>query len=192
MGSYLDALESASEVLAAVEESVTSMSEDYSAFAEGLADIDVPSAAPSQSEEAPQEGGGFMDWLMPAAPESPELAPAPAGSDNPWIIERDADLKQFPSEHDVAGSSWEMVEAEGKKQIVIRKDLKSRVKRKLTDMRKGSFKAEESVGIDFGDYIGTGTVKEYIGDGVYRVVSAGQSMKIPGKYIFRGSDEIWR
>lgn len=144
---------------------------------------------------------GEIDQPAPAeeAPaEAPVMEEAPAEEKEPVLTEQDqditatADAKAFPSEHDMSGHKLEVAESDGKKHLIIKKDVKSKIQRKLKNHFKGAFHKGEAICVDFGDYIETGTVTAYLGDGKYKVaMNDGRALDVPSGNLFRISKKLW-
>lgn len=86
---------------------------------------------------------------------------------------------------DASQNRLEIVEGEGgKRKLVINKGLKNLVSKKVREMMSGGFKCGDTVQVDFVDYVGFGTVKAYLGSGVYRVEVDGAIMEVPSKSVY--------
>jgi hypothetical protein len=182
----MDAAAAEAEGLDEMSESLMSESEALPAFEASL-EAGSPDGAPE--EEGPGMMDSLRDWLAPA-PEM-EMAPAAADIEDQWL--READVKQYPSEHDLSGGFWDLIEAEeeGHQKIVINKDLRSRITKKLKDMHKGAYKPGQVVCLDTGDRIVEASIKQYVGEGNYDVEAGGVIYRAPAKAIFTARKEIW-
>lgn len=137
------------------------------------ADYEVPSTQHSPEEHAP------MMELAPASQSTGDL---------------DKTAKAFPSEHDQSGNLLEVVEADGAKQLVVRKDVRTKVTQRVNDYFSGTFAAAEAVCVDFGDYISSGKITAYAGKGIYKVkMEDGRDLDIPVASIFsaNSANKLW-
>jgi hypothetical protein len=202
-GEAVDELEASIEEISAIAEESESFDE-YDALSADLKSLDFE-ASPAEGAEAPadeapgEEGPGWLDQMMPAP--SMEMAPAPASMENPWL--KEADMKEYPSEHDVSTNRLDLVETveadgsgEGKAELVVRKDvqkdLKSRVDRRINEMHKGAFRPGQTVAIDLGGIISEGNVVKYSGNRKYEVSVNGETIEVAYDSLFSVNSDLWR
>lgn len=186
---------------------VAKMAEDLEGYEECISDLDALEfeAEPAEGADAPAEDApseeepGWLEQIMPPAPNM-EMAPMPASLENPWL--KEADMKEFPSEHDISSNKLDLVETVeagpdgGKAELVIRKDvkkdLKARVETRLNEMHKGAYRPGQRVAVDLGGSITEGTIVKYAGNREYEVEVAGQTIKVPHTDLFSANADIWR
>ena len=141
---------------------------------------------------AKEWGGKAMDAASDIARSlvPPVQQPAYARSSKEDEMKRIAgDFDQF----DTSTNRLEIVEGEdGKRRLVLNKGLKSLVSRKVQEALVGGYKCGDSVQVDMIDYVGFGTVKAYLGKGVYRVEVDGAVMEVPAKNVLGLDGNPWR
>lgn len=126
-----------------------------------------------------------------AAPamEMGELALASASQDGDAMNRTAGEFDKF----DASSNRLEIVEGEnGKRKLVVNKGLKNLVSKKIQEMLYGGFKCGDSVQVDLVDHLGFGTVKAYLGSGVYRVEVDGAVMEVPAKHVLGLDGNPWR
>lgn len=206
-----DYMSSMSSVGVLAEAGIAKMETISSSLNDLASQMEQPMAAPeAPEEEAPAaEEPGMMDQMVekvkeyiPEGEPEPALAPAGAGMEDhmkdSWTNGQDmtstADAKLFPSEHDQAPGAWEVVESEedDAKRFVIRKDIKSKVDRRLRHDEKGKYKVGEDVAIDTGDMIISAKIVKYKGDNQYVVSHSNGTAEVPERVIFRPAEKIFR
>lgn len=213
------ALESA---LSEIQSAEKEISDSVSAFASALENVDsmvdsavggleeavamVEAAPDAESEgdeepaaEAPaEEGPGMMDKIKDFFTPAPqmEMAPAMTSIENPWFaessLEATADVKTFPSEFDQSSGHFEIVEGDNGKKLTVKKDLKSKVQRKIKEAMAGKYNEGDAVAVDLGDRIVAAVIKQYASEGVYEVVSEGRVLRVPDANVFKSAEDIWR
>jgi hypothetical protein len=191
------------EVLKAIEDigamlgSVVKFAESAGPKIDELISMEVPAETePEAATPAEEEGGSMwsntMDTLKGLmesfGPEEPVLAPIPAS--------QETDLTRTAGEYDkfdVSKNKLEIVEGDdGKRKLVINKGLRNLVSKRVQDMLNGGYKCGDQVQVDMSDYLGLGTVKAYLGNGVYRVEVDGAVMEVPAKNVLGLDGNPWR
>ena len=141
----------------------------------------------------------FMEAAESISTEEPEAAPvgepelAFAADSNPDVIKRKAisDIvapispNDMYSSYDLSENSWELREENGTKKLVINKDLKNLVTKRMNEFLKGAYNEGDVVNVDFGNNIASGTVKEYLGDKNYKVAVSGNVFTVPEINLFK-------
>ncbi len=163
-------------------------------MAAGMEDL-----ADNTQELSSMEGYEDMSAEQPAEEMAPEMgAEAPAAEMEAVPASLDtglkAEAKAFPSEHDQSGNFLEVVEADGQKKLVVRKDVKSKISRKVAEHFSGAFNMNDAVVVDFGDYMAEGRIAGYEGDGMYAVaMNDGRKMRVPRASLFGGdaAQNLW-
>lgn len=142
-----------------------------------------------------KQGLEFLNQVLTDSPEE-EPEEAPEGELAYAQSRKEKDMERKAGEFDkfdVSKNRLEIVEGEdGKKKLVINKNLKSLVSQRVHERLVGGFKCGDSVQVDFVDYVGFGTVKAYIGGGVYRVEVDGAVMEVPAKNVMGLDSGPWR
>lgn len=209
-----DVLAESIEHLEAAEEHMAGLAEELGELESQVAELDAESVSLEEfvaehGEEIPAEDGGDeMDAPEEAPAEEPQEAPeheeAPAAPEHEPSMELvpasndggdlDKTAKAFPSEHDQSGNLLEIVEADGAKQLVVKKDVRTKVTQRVNDYFSGTFTAAEAVCVDFGDYISNGKITAYAGKGIYKVkMEDGRDLEIPVASIFsaNSANKLW-
>jgi len=139
--------------------------------------------------------GSMMDsaWNKLKSYFSPE--PAYAGLDEEKTIKQESSLMGTENYGHLDQSQNKLVKSEDGSELIIDKDLKNLVSKRVKDLVKGAFGESESVNVDFGDYIGSGTVQAYLGDGVYRVAVSlpyAGVIEVEEKNLLKADENLWR
>jgi hypothetical protein len=122
-----------------------------------------------------------------------ELELAYASEDNPNNLDCKANTviiapispNDMYSSYDLSENNWELKEENGKKKLIINKDLKNLVTKRMNEFLKGAFQEGDVVNVDFGNSIATGTVQAYLGDKMYKVAVFGSTVTVPEVNLFK-------
>lgn len=118
----------------------------------------------------------------------PEMAGASSSKGDEMTREA-SDYAHF----DMSENKLEIIEAEdGKKHIVINKNLKNLVTKRVVELAKGAYQKGSEVHIESDDYFSRGTVKAYLGSGVYRVDVGGIVMDVLAENISSCDSNPWK
>lgn len=147
----------------------------------------------SMDEEAPEGGWNsmFPEEKAPApkvAPKATKEVAVEAGLESS-LNRKAGEFDRF----DMSQNRMEIVEGEdGKKRLVINKNLHNLVTKRIVDMFKGAHEDGEQVQVDLGDHLGMGTIQAYMGSGRYKVsVAEAGIVEVPADLIFK-IDNPWR
>ena len=112
-----------------------------------------------------------LDMLMKKIAES--LNPSTVGSNGMY------------SYLDLSENTIGVREISGKQKIVINKDLKNLVTKRINEFIKGAHNCGAFVNVDMNGYISSGTVVAYMGNGNYKISCNGVDHTVPSDRIFK-------
>lgn len=179
-------LETMDELMGEAAELATGMAAGMEELADSVQELSSMEGYEDMSAEQPAE-----EMAQPEMSEAPaeEMEAVPAAQGDNGLK---AEAKAFPSEHDQSGNFLEVVEADGQKKLVVRKDVKSKISRKVAEHFSGAFNMNDAVVVDFGDYMADGRIAGYEGDGIYAVaMNDGRKMRVPSASLFSAARNLW-